>query len=162
MRVHLGSDHAGLEVKNHLVEILRGDGHDVVDHGPFGFDPDDDYPTFCLRVAEAVAAGDVGTEHTLGVVLGGSGNGEQMAANKVRGIRTALVWNEQTATLAREHNDAQVASVGARMHSLDEVVAMVQTFLRTSFSGDERHSRRIAQLQRYEQTGELPPLSDSR
>jgi len=150
-------------VKNHLVEILRGDGHDVVDHGPFGFDPDDDYPTFCLRAAEAVAAaGDSGTEHTLGVVLGGSGNGEQMAANKVRGIRTALVWNEQTATLAREHNDAQVASVGARMHSLDEVVAMVQTFLRTSFSGDERHSRRIAQLQRYEQTGELPPLSDSR
>ena len=149
-------------MKNHLVEILRGDGHDVVDHGPFGFDPDDDYPTFCLRAAEAVAAGDGGTEHTLGVVLGGSGNGEQMAANKVRGIRTALVWNEQTATLAREHNDAQVASVGARMHSLDEAVAMVQTFLRTSFSGDERHSRRIAQLQRYEQTGELPPLPDSR
>src|SRR5699024_8563420 len=115
VRVRLGSGHAGREVMYHVAAILRGDGSDVVDDGPFGFGPDDDYPTFCLRAAEAVAAGDVGTEHTLGVVLGGSGNGEQMAANKVRGIRTALVWNEQTATLAREHNDAQVASVGARM-----------------------------------------------
>lgn len=155
MRVHLGSDHAGFEVKNQVAEALRADGHEVVDHGAFVYDDADDYPVYCLRAAEAVAHDDT----SLGVVLGGSGNGEQMAANKVRGIRAALVWSADTARLSREHNDARVMAVGGRVHSIDEVVGFVRIFLATPFSGDERHERRIRMLNRYEQVGELPPLS---
>ena len=156
MRIHLGSDHAGFEVKNQLAEQLRQSGHEVVDHGPFRHDEDDDYPVFCLRAAEAVARED----DSLGVVLGGSGNGEQMSANKVRGIRAALAWTTETARLAREHNDARVISVGVRMHPLDDIVEFVDAFVTTPFSGDDRHARRIAMLSRYEETGELPPLAD--
>lgn len=158
MRVHIGSDHAGFEVKNHVVETLRATGHEVVDHGPFVYDASDDYPPFCLRTAQAVVADSENRSESLGVVLGGSGNGEQIAANKVDGVRAALAWSEETARLAREHNDAQVLAVGARMHSLDEVVAFVELFLATPFSGDERHARRIEMLNRYEASGELPPL----
>lgn len=154
MRVHVGSDHAGFEVKNHLVEAMRAARHEVIDHGPFVYDADDDYPPFCLRAAEAVVA-DPGS---LGVVLGGSGNGEQIAANKVVGVRAALAWSEETAKLAREHNNAQVLSVGARMHPIDDVKRFVAAFLATSYSGEERHSRRIAMLDEYESTGTLPPL----
>ena len=117
MRVHLGCDHAGLELKDHLLAWLTEHGHEPVDHGPFVYDAQDDYPVFCLRAAEGVAADrDAGLD-SLGVVIGGSGNGEQMAANKVRGVRAALVWSEETARLAREHNDANVISVGGRMHT---------------------------------------------
>ena len=130
MRVHLGSDHAGLELKEHLVGWLRDEGHEPVDHGPFQYDAQDDYPVFCLRAAEAVASDD----GSLGVVIGGSGNGEQMAANKVRGVRAALVWSELTADLAREHNDANVISVGGRMHSMDEMTRFIGIFLDTEFS----------------------------
>lgn len=154
MRVHVGSDHAGYEVKNHLVETLREDGHEVVDHGPFVYDEADDYPPFCLRTAEAVAA----DAASLGVVLGGSGNGEQIAANKVRGVRAALAWSEETASLARAHNNAQVVSVGARMHPVEEVVRFVRLFLSTPYTDEERHHRRIGMLIRYETTGELPAL----
>jgi ribose 5-phosphate isomerase B len=154
MRVHLGSDHAGFDVKNAVAEALRGDGHEVVDHGAFAYDDADDYPVYCLRAAEAVAR----DQASLGVVLGGSGNGEQMAANRVRGVRAALAWSDDTARLSREHNDARVVAVGARAHPVDEVVAFVRVFLATEFSGDERHARRIRMLSRYEQTGELPPL----
>jgi ribose 5-phosphate isomerase B len=154
MRVHIGSDHAGFEVKNRLVETLRVDGVDVVDHGPHVYDALDDYPPFCLRTAEAVVA----DEGSLGVVLGGSGNGEQIAANKVAGIRAALAWSLETARLAREHNDAQVVSVGARMHSFDEVLQIVEVFIRTPFSGEARHERRIGMVSAYEQTGEVPPV----
>jgi ribose 5-phosphate isomerase B len=154
MRVHLGSDHAGYEVKNQLAEVLRGDGHEVVDHGPFSYDADDDYPVFCLRAADAVAR----DSDSLGVVIGGSGNGEQIAANKVRGVRAALAWSDETARLSRDHNDAQVLSIGARMHTFDEVARFVATFLATPFSGDERHARRIAMVNRYEEAGALPPL----
>ena len=154
MRVHLGSDHAGLELKDHLVELLRADGYEPVDHGPHVFDPADDYPPYCLRAAEGVRD-DPGS---LGVVIGGSGNGEQMAANKVRGIRTALAWSEETARLARQHNDAQVVSVGARMHSTAEAAAFVRAFVAEPFSGDRRHQQRIDQVMRYEADGELPPL----
>ena len=122
MRVHLGSDHAGLELKDHLVGWLQDQGHEPVDHGPFVHDPLDDYPVFCLRAAEGVA----GDEGSLGVVIGGSGNGEQMAANKVRGVRAALVWSDETAVLAREHNDANVISVGGRMHSLEEMTRFIE------------------------------------
>lgn len=154
MRVHLGSDHAGLELKTALAQRLRAGGHEVVDHGPADYDPQDDYPPYVLRAAEAVAADD----GALGVVIGGSGNGEAIAANKVRGVRAALAWNEETARLGRQHNDARVVSIGARMHALDDAVALVEAFLGAAFSGDERHARRLAMLDRYEATGELPPL----
>jgi ribose 5-phosphate isomerase B len=154
MRVHLGSDHAGYEVKDILAEALRGGGHEVVDHGPFAYDELDDYPVYCLRAAEAVAADPGGC----GVVLGGSGNGEQISANKVRGVRAVLAWNLETARLGREHNDANVIAVGARQHPVSEVVAFVQAFLGTEFSDDDRHRRRIEMISRYEETGELPPV----
>jgi ribose 5-phosphate isomerase B len=162
MRVHLGSDHAGLDLKAHLTGWLTNAGHEVVDHGPFVYDALDDYPVFCLRAAEAVAEErGAGREDVVGVVIGGSGNGEQMAANKVAGIRCALVWSEETAVLGREHNDANVVSVGGRLHSLDDMTRFVEVFLATPFSGDERHVRRIGQLASYETTGELPPLPES-
>jgi ribose 5-phosphate isomerase B len=158
MRVHIGSDHAGLELKDHLMGWLADQGHEVVDHGPFVHDPLDDYPVFCLRAAEAVAAERADGHESLGVVVGGSGNGEQMAANKVDGIRAALVWSEETAQLARMHNDATMMAVGGRMHSLEEMTAYVGVFLTTPFSGDERHVRRIGMLTEYERSRELPPL----
>ncbi|WP_067434348.1 ribose-5-phosphate isomerase [Nocardioides jensenii] len=161
MRVHLGSDHAGLELKDHLLNWLVESGHEVVDHGPFVYDALDDYPVFCLRAAEGVAAERAEGQDSLGVVIGGSGNGEQMAANKVRGIRSALVWSKETAELAREHNDANVISVGGRMHTVDEMTSFIEAFLSTPFTGEERHVRRIAQLSTYEIDGELPPLPES-
>ena len=162
MRVHLGSDHAGLDLKAHLTAALTQGGHEVVDHGPFVYDALDDYPVFCLRAAEAVAEERAaGRDDVFGVVVGGSGNGEQMAANKVKGVRCALVWSEETATLGREHNDANVVSVGGRMHTVDEMTRFVEVFLGTPFSREERHARRIGQLTTYESTGELPPLPES-
>jgi ribose 5-phosphate isomerase B len=154
MRVHLGSDHAGFELKQHLIDRLRELDYDVVDHGPVEYDPVDDYPPYVLRAAAAV----VNDAGSLGVVIGGSGNGEQIAANKVAGVRAALAWSDETATLSREHNDANVVSVGARMHSLDEATRLVEQFLTTPFSGDVRHARRISMIAQYEQTGQLPEL----
>jgi ribose 5-phosphate isomerase B len=154
MRVHIGSDHAGFELKNHLVQHLKAAGHDLVDHGPAVYDAVDDYPPYCLRTAGAVVQ-DAGS---LGIVIGGSGNGEQIAANKVKGVRAALAWSTETAQLSRLHNDANVISIGARMHSVDEATGFVDTFLATDYSGEERHSRRIEMLAAYEATGELPPL----
>jgi ribose 5-phosphate isomerase B len=154
MRVHVGSDHAGLELKQHLVEHLKADGHEVLDHGPYEYDAEDDYPPYCLRTGEAVVA-DPGS---LAVVIGGSGNGEQIAANKVNGVRAALAWSLQTATLGRQHNNANVIAVGARMHSFDEAASFVDAFLAEPFSHDPRHQRRIEQLAGYEETGVLPPL----
>jgi ribose 5-phosphate isomerase B len=161
MRVHLGSDHAGLELKAHLVAWLTEHGHEPVDHGPHVYDAQDDYPVFCLRAAESVSADRAAGVDSLGVVIGGSGNGEQMAANKVRGVRAALVWSEETAALAREHNDATVVAVGGRMHSVQETTRLVEVFLATPFSGDERHVRRIEQVMAYESSGVLPPLPES-
>ncbi|SCE96851.1 ribose 5-phosphate isomerase B [Micromonospora coriariae] len=154
MRVYLGSDHAGFELKVHLANHLAKQGYDVVDVGPHNYDPDDDYPTFCLHTGDRVVADETG----LGVVIGGSGNGEQIAANKVAGVRAALAWNVETAQLARQHNDANVVAVGARQHTLDEATAIVEAFLNTPFSGNERHARRIAQVAAYEQTRQLPDL----
>ena len=161
MRVHLGSDHAGLELKDHLMTWLVDHGYEVVDHGPFVNDPLDDYPVFCLRAGEGVVGDRAEGLDSLGVVIGGSGNGEQMAANKVTGIRCALVWSEETAVLAREHNDANVISVGGRMHSVDDMTRFVEVFLATPFSEDERHRRRIGQVTVYDETRELPPLPES-
>ena len=153
MRVHIGSDHAGFEVKQFLVERLTAAGHEMVDHGPVEYDALDDYPPFCLATATAVVA-DPGS---LGIVLGGSGNGEQIAANKVRGIRAALVWSIATAELAREHNDANVISIGARQHTFEEVATFIDRFVATPFSGEERHARRIAQIAAFEDDGALEP-----
>ena len=156
MRVYLGSDHAGFELKQRLVDHVRGLGHEPIDCGPFEYDAEDDYPPFVLSAASRVAA-DPGSA---GIVLGGSGNGEAIAANKVRGIRCALAFSTDTARLAREHNDANVLSLGARMFDADAALEFVRIFLSTSFTGDERHVRRLAQLGAYEASGELPPLPD--
>jgi ribose 5-phosphate isomerase B len=155
MRVHIGSDHAGFELKNHLVQHLTAAGHDVVDHGPAVYDAVDDYPPYCL----ATGAGVVADPGSLGVVIGGSGNGEQIAANKVKGVRAVLAWSTDTAKLGREHNNANVISVGARMHSAEEATGFVETFLATDYSGEERHTRRIDMVTAYESTGELPSVS---
>ncbi len=154
MRVHIGGDHAAFELHQELLTFLAAEGHEVTDHGPLEYDAADDYPVFVLRAAEAVAK-DPGSR---GIVLGGSGNGEQMAANKVAGIRAALCYNAELARLAREHNDAQVLSVGGRMQSLDEAKEMVQVFLATDFTGEERHQRRIDMVSAYESDGTLPHL----
>jgi ribose 5-phosphate isomerase B len=151
MRIHIGSDHAGLEFKNELIEHLVNNGHDVTDHGPYEFDALDDYPDFCIPTAIAVSKDST----ALGIVLGGSGNGEQIAANKVAGIRAALVWSVETAKLAREHNNANVISVGQRQHSAQEVKNFIDTFIATPYPGDERHARRIAKIDRFESDGTI-------
>lgn len=149
MRVHVAADHAGYEFKTHLLTWLAEAGYEPVDHGAFEYDADDDYPPFCVAVARAV----VDEPGSLGVVIGGSGNGEQIAANKVTGARAALAWSTETAALAREHNNAQVVSIGARMHSVEEATAIVETFLTTAWSEAPRHQRRIDLLLGYETTG---------
>ena len=149
MRVHLGADHAGFELKAVLADHLRAAGHDVVDHGAGSYDALDDYPPFCVAAAQAV----VDDPGSLGIVIGGSGNGEQIAANKVAGVRAALVWSVEIAELARQHNDANVMGIGARQHDEAAALAIVDAFLATPFSGDERHQRRIDLLATYETTG---------
>lgn len=146
MRVHLGCDHAGFELKEALVSRLSALGHEPVDHGAHEYDALDDYPPFCFAAAEAVAA----EPGSLGVVIGGSGNGEQIAANKVPGVRCALAHSVETAKLARQHNDANVMGIGARMHDTSTALTIVEAFLATPFSDDERHQRRIQLLSDYE------------
>ncbi len=155
MRVHIATDHAGMELSAHLVQHLTAQGYEMVDHGPQEYDALDDYPGFCLKAAEAVAAERAQGHDSLGIVLGGSGNGEQIAANKVRGIRAALAWSLDTARLAREHNDANVVGLGGRQHSLEEATAIVEAFLSAAWSEDERHTRRIGKIAHYEETGEI-------
>ncbi|CAB5002208.1 MAG: ribose-5-phosphate isomerase [Actinobacteria bacterium] len=151
MRIHIGSDHAGLELKGALVEYLESKGHSVIDHGPHQFDALDDYPDFCIPAAAATVADPL----SLGIVLGGSGNGEQIAANKVKGVRAALAWSVETAKLAKEHNNANVVGIGGRMHSIDECKAIIDAFIETPFSNDERHIRRINKISTYEDTAGL-------
>jgi len=155
MRIHIATDHAGLELSHYLIRELTKQGHEVFDHGPSSYDPLDDYPSFCINAALAVVADEQAGVQALGIVLGGSGNGEQIAANKVKGIRAALAWNEATAKLAREHNDANVIAVGARQHSQEEVLHLIELFLAEPFSQDERHVRRIGKIATYEQTGDI-------
>lgn len=155
MRIHIATDHAGLDFSDDLQTHLRANGHEVIDHGPAAYDALDDYPSFCINAARAVVVDQLAGIEALGVVFGGSGNGEQIAANKVSGARAALVWNVSTAELAREHNDANVISIGARQHSIDEAKLFIDTFIATPFSGEERHARRIAQLAEYETTGSI-------
>lgn len=154
MRVHLGSDHAGFELKQAVVRRLVELGHEPVDHGPGEYDAVDDYPPFVLRAAQGVAS----EPGSLGIVIGGSGNGEAIAANKVLGVRCALAWSVDTAALGREHNDANVVSVGARMHDEQTALTLLEVFLSTAYSGEPRHTRRIEMLSAYEQSGVLPPV----
>jgi ribose 5-phosphate isomerase B len=155
MRIHIATDHAGLDFSKDLQQHLRDNGHEVIDHGPTSYDPVDDYPSFCINAASAVVRDQAAGVETLGIVFGGSGNGEQIAANKVKGARAALVWNVSTAELARQHNDANLISIGARQHGIDDVILFIDTFIATPFSGEERHARRIAQLAEYESTGAI-------
>ena len=155
MRIHIATDHAGLEFSSALQSHLTAAGHEVIDHGPTEYDALDDYPAFCINAALAVAHDQATGLDALGVVFGGSGNGEQIAANKVQGVRAALVWSIATAELARQHNDANVISIGARQHTLAEAAAFIDAFIAEPFSNDERHVRRIAQLGEYETTGDI-------
>lgn len=149
VRIYTGYDHAAFDEMQQVIAHLTNAGHDVTNHGPTTNEPLDDYPEFCIKAAQAVVA-DPGS---IAIVAGGSGNGEQMAANKVAGIRAALAWKPELAQLAREHNDANVLSIGARMHSMEELLAIVDAFLTTDYSGQERHSRRIGQMRHFENTG---------
>lgn len=153
MRVYVGSDHAGFELKAAVVAHLAVLGHEAVDCGAHVYNAEDDYPQPCITVAEKTVA-DAGS---LGIVIGGSGNGEQIAANKVKGVRCALAWSDDTATLARQHNDANVVGIGARMHPETDALRFVELFLSTPFSTEPRHQRRIDVLSAYESTGQLPP-----
>lgn len=140
MKIALGTDHAGYHYKERIKTYLKELGHEVKDFGTFS-DEAVDYPLFIRPTAEAVARG----EYERGIVLGGSGNGEAMTANRVKGIRCALCWNIETAKLARQHNNANMLSLGARMVSIDEALAIVKTWLITDFEGG-RHLRRIQQI----------------
>ena len=152
VRVYLGSDHAGFELKTAIIAWLGEAGHQAVDCGPASYNPEDDYPVYVLRAAR----GTIGDPGSLGVVIGGSGNGEQIAANKVPGIRAALAWTVETARLARQHNDANVLSLGARTCSTEDAVSFAKVFVETPFSGEPRHARRLAMIADFEKTGELP------
>jgi len=154
VRVYLGSDHAGFELKARLIEWLAGVGYEPVDCGPEAYAHDDDYPPYVMRAAQGV----INDPGSLGIVIGGSGNGEQIAANKIPGIRAAVAWTDETAQLARQHNDANVLSLGARMYSDDAAIGFTRIFLSTPFSGEPRHSRRLAMIADYEKSGDLPPL----
>ena len=154
MRVYLGSDHAWFELKARLAEWLTQAGHEPVDCGPSSYDADDDYPVYVMRAASST----VGDPGSLGIVIGGSGNGEQMASNKVRGVRAALVWSDETARLARLHNNANVLSLGAREYPIEDAVGFAKVFVQTAFSEEPRHVRRLNMIAAYEETGTLPPL----
>lgn len=156
MRIYLGSDHAGFDLKNAIAAHLKENGHEVIDCGAHEYDAQDDYPAFCVACAENVRD----DEGSLGIVLGGSGNGEQMAANKVKGIRCALVWNEDIAKLAREHNNARVMSLGGRFHEEEDAFKMVDAFIAQPWSEEARHQRRIDILSHYEETGEMPEIPE--
>jgi ribose 5-phosphate isomerase B len=157
VRVYLGSDHAGFELKSRLIAWLSEAGHEPVDCGPPAWHADDDYPPYVLRAAHGV----ISDPGSLGIVIGGSGNGEQIAANKVPGVRAAVAWSAETAQLARAHNDANVLSLGARMYPADDAIGFARVFLETPFSGAARHARRLAEIAGYEKSGQLPPLPDA-
>ena len=140
MKIALGTDHAGFRYKEKVKELLGSLGHEVKDFGTFNEEPVD-YPGFIRLAAEAVARG----ECDRGIVFGGSGNGEAMVANKVHGIRCALCWNEESARLARQHNDANMLSLGQRLVAQELALRIVQIWLETPFEGG-RHERRVAQV----------------
>ena len=157
MRIYLGADHAGFELKNTIKDHLLAGGYEVIDCGAHIYDADDDYPAFCIAAAQGV----VDNPGSLGIVLGGSGNGEQIAANKVKGARCALAWSVETARLAREHNNAQLIGIGGRMHSAAEALEIVDAFLNQAWSENPRHQRRIDILAEFENTGVAPEVPEA-
>ena len=157
MRIYLGADHAGFELKNIIKDHLLAGGYEVIDCGAHTYDADDDYPAFCIAAAQGV----VDNPGSLGIVLGGSGNGEQIAANKVKGARCALAWSVETARLAREHNNAQLIGIGGRMHSAAEALEIVDAFLDQAWSENPRHQRRIDILAEFEATGVAPEIPEA-
>lgn len=161
MRVHIATDHAGIELSAHLITALTAKGYEMVNHGPTTYDAEDDYPAFCISAASAVVADQSAGLDALGIVLGGSGNGEQISANKVAGVRAALAWNLPTAKLAREHNNANVVALGGRQHTVEEATQFIEAFLAEPFSGAVRHERRIQQIATFEAAGEVP-VTDGR
>jgi ribose 5-phosphate isomerase B len=144
MRIAVGSDHAGYRLKQHLIDVLKSQGHEVDDLGTGSEEPVD-YPPFCAAVARAVASG----EAERGIVLGGSGQGEQITANKIRGVRAALCNDLYTARMARQHNDANVLSIGARIVAPQLAEEITQIFLDTPFEGG-RHQRRLDEIAKIE------------
>ena len=156
MRIYLGADHGGYELKQAIVEHLTKSGHEPIDCGAHTYDAEDDYPAFCI----AAAVNTVADPGSLGIVLGGSGNGEQIAANKVPGARCALGWSPETASLARQHNNALLIGIGGRMHTLEEALAIVDAFVSTPWSDEPRHQRRVDIMADYERTGVAPPVPD--
>ena len=144
-RIALGSDHAGYELKKHFVEVLSADGHQIIDHGTDSTEPVD-YPPICAAAGRSVRDGAA----DIGIVVGGSGQGEQLAANKVRGIRAALCNDLYTARLARAHNDANVLSIGARVVGVGLADEILAVFLSTPFEGG-RHAARVAQITELEE-----------
>ena len=138
MRIAIGADHAGFRYKERIRQVLGGEGHEVTDFGTDSVEPVD-YPLVIRPVAEAVAAG----RFERGIILGGSGNGEAIVANRVRGIRCTLCWSVESARLARQHNDANVLSLGERLIAAEDLLPIVRTWLATSFEGG-RHARRVA------------------
>lgn len=146
--IHIGSDHAGFDLKNEIIRFLEKKDYEVIDHGAYEFDADDDYPDFILPVAIAVAE-DAASK---GIILGGSGQGEAMVANRVQGVRATVFYgepeysDESIINLSRQHNDANVLSIGARFVTEEQALEAIDSWLETSFSGEERHSRRIAKI----------------
>jgi ribose 5-phosphate isomerase B len=155
MRVHIATDHAGMELSSHLIAALSASGYEMVDHGPAAYDAANDYPALSIKATSPVVAGPAAGVDALGIVLGGSGNGEQIAAHKVKGVRAALAWNLDTAKLAREHNNANVVAVGGRQHTVQEATELIKAFLSEPYSNAERHERRIGKIATYETTGEV-------
>jgi ribose 5-phosphate isomerase B len=145
MKIHLATDHAGLELKNAIKDYLKGKGHEVTDHGAHEYDAQDDYPDFIFPCARAVAA----DPESRGIILGGSGQGEAMAANRIKGVRAGVYYGSEReiARLSREHNNANVLSLGARFISEQEIYDIIETWLDEPFEGG-RHQRRIDKLDR--------------
>ena len=143
MKVYLGADHAGFEVKNKIREHLAHNGYDVEDIGPHTLDPDDDYPKYSFELTTKV----LGEDGSRGILVCGSGQGVCMAANKVRGIRAALVWSQEMARETRRDNDSNVLCLASRFTDEATAIGIVENWLEEDFSGEERHTRRIKQLE---------------
>lgn len=144
MNIHIATDHAGYDLKEHLKNVLHDQGHNVTDHGAFSLDPSDDYPDFVVPCARAIAQ----DQESFGIVIGGSGQGEAITANKTKGVRAGVYYGGglELVQLMREHNNANVLSLGARFITIDQAEQAVMTFLQTAFSGDERHVRRLEKI----------------
>lgn len=160
MKVFIGSDHGGFQLKGELKKYLVEKGYETEDMGGHELNPEDDYPDFIFPVAENVALRVAQGEHAMGIVIGRSGNGEVMAANKVKGVRAALCMNEQMARLAREHNNANVLSLGADFIDGETAKKVVEVFLTTPFSNEERHRRRVDKIIAYETKTDKQPITD--